>query len=109
MNNCASPAITLSMKKGGATYILANKPGGTIYVGVTNDLVRRVHEHRTGAVDGFTKTYGIKSLVWFEIHDGIEAAIAREKQIKAWRRAWKISLIREFNPQWCDLYQMICR
>jgi len=97
------------MQKGGATYILARKPGGTIYVGVTNDLVRRVCEHRTGAVSGFTKTYGIRTLVWFELYDDIETAIAREKQIKAWRRAWKIGLIREANPDWDDLYPMICR
>jgi putative endonuclease len=109
MKNRARPSIALFMRKGGATYILANRPGGTIYFGVTNDLVRRVYEHRTGAVDGFTKTYGIKSLVWFEIHDDIEAAIVREKQIKAWRRAWKINLIREDNPDWHDLYSTICR
>jgi len=97
------------MTKGGATYILASKPGGTLYVGVTNDLVRRVYEHRTGAADGFTKNYGVKALVWFEQYDTIEDAIAREKQLKAWRRSWKVALIRERNPNWDDLYDLICR
>ena len=89
--------------------MLANKPGGTLYVGVTSDLVRRVYEHRTGAADGFTKNYGVKSLVWFEQYDAIEDAIAREKQLKGWRRSWKVGLIRERNPSWDDLYDLICR
>lgn len=85
-------------------YVLASKPHGTLYIGVTNDLVRRVHEHRTDAVPGFTKKYGVHSLVYFEISDSIEAAIQREKQMKVWKRAWKIQLIEKSNAEWRDLY-----
>jgi putative endonuclease len=85
-------------------YILASKPRGTLYVGVTNDLVRRVAEHREGLVPGFTKTYGVKMLVYFEEHADINEAIKREKQIKRWARSWKIELIREKNPEWRDLF-----
>jgi putative endonuclease len=85
-------------------YLLASKKHGTIYLGVTNDLVRRVYEHRTKAVPGFTTRYGIGKLVWFEIHDTAEAAITREKELKKWRRDWKIRLIEEQNPGWGDLY-----
>lgn len=74
-------------------YILASKPSGTLYIGVTNDLIRRVHEHKDGNVPGFTKTYGVHRLVYFEVHDDIEAAIVHEKQMKEWRRAWKIKRI----------------
>ncbi|NKB57767.1 MAG: GIY-YIG nuclease family protein [Alphaproteobacteria bacterium] len=88
-------------------YILATRKGGTLYVGVTNDLVRRVHEHRTDAVDGFTKWYGVKSLVYFEVHDDPESAIAREKKLKRWRRAWKTALIERGNPAWRDLFDEI--
>jgi len=90
-------------------YILANKPNGTIYVGVTNDLVRRVYEHREGLVDGFTKRYGIKLLVYFEQHDTAYAAIQREKNIKHWSRAWKIDLIKSTNPGCRDLFDDIAR
>ncbi len=85
-------------------YILASRPGGTLYVGVTNDLVRRTYEHREGQADGFTKTHGVKTLVYFEPHADIEHAIAREKRLKRWRRAWKIQLIERDNPDWRDLY-----
>ena len=85
-------------------YLLASQPHGTLYVGVTNDLIRRVHEHREGLADGFTKQHGIKLLVWFESTPSIEAAIQREKQIKNWKRDWKIALIERTNPQWRDLY-----
>ncbi len=88
-------------------YLLTNKPYGTLYVGVTNDLVRRIHEHREGVVDGFTKTYALKRLVWYEIHESIIEAITREKQIKEWRRAWKVNLIQEANPHWDDLYETL--
>lgn len=81
-----------------AVYLLASRPRGTLYVGVTSDLVRRVWEHKQGLVEGFTKKYQVKSLVWFEQTESIEAAIAREKQIKKWNRAWKISLIEKTNP-----------
>jgi len=85
-------------------YILASRPNGTLYIGVTNDLVRRAYEHREGLVDGFTKTHGVKTLVFFEPHDDIEHAIVREKRLKRWRRAWKIQLIERGNPEWRDLY-----
>ncbi len=85
-------------------YLLASKPYGTLYAGVTNDLVRRIADHRDGKIPGFTKTYGIRTLVWFERHGDINEAIAREKRIKRWRRDWKISLIEEDNPHWTDLY-----
>jgi putative endonuclease len=88
-------------------YILASRIGGTLYIGVTNDLVRRVHEHRTKAVKGFTSRYGVTRLVYFEIFGDAEAAILREKQIKKWERAWKIRLIEQQNPNWTDLYPSI--
>jgi putative endonuclease len=90
-------------------YILTNKPRGTLYVGVTNDLVRRVHEHREGVVPGFTKTYGLKQLVYFEKYDAPSSAIQREKNIKHWSRQWKFDLVRSLNPQWRDLYNDIAR
>jgi putative endonuclease len=90
-------------------YILASKPGGTLYVGVTNDLVRRAHEHREGVVPGFTKKYRIKTLVYYEMHDDVAAAIQREKNIKHWSREWKIDLIVSMNPTWRDLYDEIIR
>jgi putative endonuclease len=85
-------------------YILASKKHGTLYVGVTNDIVRRGYEHRTKAVGGFTKRYDIDKLVWFEIYDDAISAIAREKELGKWRRDWKIRLIEEENPGWVDLY-----
>jgi putative endonuclease len=85
-------------------YLLASKKYGTLYLGVTNNLVRRVYEHRTKAVPGFTSRYGVDKLVWFEIHATAEAAIAREKELKKWRRDWKIRMIEESNPGWDDLY-----
>jgi putative endonuclease len=88
-------------------YILATRPGGTIYVGVTNDLVRRTYEHRNGLISGFTKRYRIKSLVYFEQYDTAPAAIQREKNIKHWPREWKIDLILSMNPTWRDLYDQI--
>jgi putative endonuclease len=90
-------------------YILANKPGGTLYVGVTNNLIRRVYEHREGLAEGFTKRYGVKMLVYFEEHATIEAAIQREKDIKHWSREWKIDPIVAKNPDWRDLYDEIVR
>ncbi|HKY86532.1 MAG TPA: GIY-YIG nuclease family protein [Pseudorhodoplanes sp.] len=88
--------------------ILANKPGGTLYVGVTNDLVRRVFEHREGIAEGFTKRYGVKTLVYYEQHGTVPLAIQREKNIKHWPREWKIDLILSLNPEWRDLYPEIC-
>jgi putative endonuclease len=90
-------------------YILASKPGGTLYVGVTNNLVRRVYEHREGLAESFTKRHGVKMLVYFEPHDTIEAALQREKNIKHWSREWKIDLITKSNPDWRDLYNEIVR
>ena len=81
-------------------YMLASQRNGTLYVGVTNDLVRRVSEHRQSLVPGFTQEYGVKMLVWYEHHRDIEQAITREKRIKRWRRAWKLALIETSNPQW---------
>jgi|ERR1700733_13456826 putative endonuclease len=88
-------------------YILASGLGGTLYIGVTSNLVKRVYEHRMKVVPGFTKEYGIYRLVYFEQHTDIEAAIRREKRLKKWNRAWKIRLIEEQNPNWDDLYPTI--
>jgi putative endonuclease len=90
-------------------YILANRRGGTLYVGVTNDLVRRAFEHREGLIPGFTKRYGIKMLVYYERHDTAAAAIQREKNIKHWPREWKIDPILSMNPDWRDLYDEIAQ
>ena len=88
-------------------YILASHPGGTLYTGVTNDLVRRTYEHHEGLVDGFTKEHDVKTLVYFETHVDITAAIEREKKIKRWRRTWKLDLIAQDNPGWRDLFDDI--
>ena len=93
--------------RGGWVYIMTNRPNGTLYVGVTSELVKRVWEHRSGVVPGFTKTYGLKQLVYFEAHETIEAAIRREKTIKTWLRAWKVRLITASNPDWTDLYETL--
>jgi putative endonuclease len=90
-------------------YILANRPGGTLYVGVTNNLTRRIFEHREGLVEGFTRRYRLKQLVYFESHDTVLAAIQREKNIKHWPREWKIDLIVSMNAEWRDLYDEIVR
>lgn len=90
-------------------YILASRPRGTLYIGVTNDVVRRVYEHKGGVVDGFTKQHGVKTLVYVEQHDRAEHAIQREKNLKHWKRAWKVSLIERDNPYWEDLYEGLCR
>jgi putative endonuclease len=89
------------------TYILCNRPRGTFYVGMTNDLAGRAYQHREGLADGFTKRYGIKRLVYFEEHATALAAIAREKTLKRWPRDWKIALIERDNPDWSDLYDRI--
>ena len=88
-------------------YILASRPGGALYIGVTNDLVRRVHEHRNNLVDGHTKRYHIHQLVYFEIYSTARDAIQREKNIKHWPRAWKTRLIAQTNPTWRDLFDEI--
>jgi putative endonuclease len=88
-------------------YILASNRNGTLYVGVTSDVVKRGWEHRNGLVDGFTRKYSVHWLVYYEIHENMLAAITREKQIKKWNRAWKLRLIEQFNPDWRDLWPVI--
>jgi putative endonuclease len=83
---------------------LASRRNGTLYIGMTDDLIRRVWEHRVGAVAGFTQKYGVKSLVWYEQHESREFAFQRERQMKKWNRAWKLRLIEGFNPEWKDLF-----
>ena len=95
------------MTKQPAVYMLASQPNGTFYTGVTNDLVRRVWEHRNDTIDGFTKKYGVHRLVYYELHPSMIEAIRREKQIKKWRRTWKIELIEKENPEWRDLWPSI--
>jgi putative endonuclease len=85
-------------------YILASKRNGTLYIGVTNDLIRRTYEHRNGMQEGFTKEYQVHNLVYYEAFGSIELAIQREKRLKKWRRAWKIRLVEESNKEWLDLY-----
>lgn len=88
-------------------YILASKPRGTLYVGVTNNLIRRVFEHKNKLIEGFTERYDVNLLVWYELSESIESAIAYEKKLKRWRREWKIEMIEKQNPKWVDLYQKI--
>ena len=95
------------MKQTYAVYILASRYRGTIYTGVTNQLLRRVWEHKQGMNDGFTHRYQVKTLVWYELHNDVAKAIRREKQLKQWKREWKVNLIERGNPQWCDLYQQL--
>ena len=90
-----------------AVYILASRRNGTLYVGVTSDLVKRVWEHKNNVTEGFTKKYRIHDLVYFELHDDMVGAIVREKQLKKWNRAWKLALIEKGNPEWRDLYPEI--
>lgn len=97
------------MNKPYYVYILANKYNGTLYVGVTSNLVKRIWEHKADVAEGFTKEYHIKTLVYYEEHLDIENAIKREKRLKDWKRQWKIDLINENNPKWDDLYQEIVK
>jgi putative endonuclease len=90
-------------------YILASKPNGVLYVGVTNNLIQRVHEHKTHAVAGFTQRYNVAQLVWFEQTDDVLSAIAYEKRLKGWNRVWKVTLIEKTNPHWQDLYAGLLR
>lgn len=85
-------------------YLLASKPYGTLYTGSTSDIARRIWEHKNRVVPGFTAKYGVDRLVWFESHETMEAARLRERQIKEWKRAWKVELIERDNPRWIDLY-----
>ena len=90
-----------------AVYIVTNRPKGTLYIGVTSNLVRRIHQHKTHHIEGFTRKYGTDKLVYFELFDDMETAIRREKQLKKWRRSWKIALIEKENPKWNDLYEKL--
>ncbi|WOD12638.1 GIY-YIG nuclease family protein [Halopseudomonas laoshanensis] len=91
-----------------AVYMMASGIQGTLYIGVTSDLVQRVWQHREGVADGFTERFGVKRLVWYEMHETMQAAIAREKSLKKWNRAWKVRLIEERNLAWRDLWEEIC-
>jgi len=90
-----------------AVYILASKRNGTLYIGVTSELVKRIWEHKNDMVEGFTKRYGVHRLVWHEVHESMESAIEREKRLKEWKRKWKLELIESSNPNWQDLYNTI--
>ena len=95
------------MEKTYYVYILANKRNGTLYTGVTNNLVRRVYEHKNNLIQGFTKKYGVHMLVYYDYTSDIESALTREKQLKTWKRKWKLALIEAFNPEWKDLWEDI--
>ncbi|MDD2672323.1 MAG: GIY-YIG nuclease family protein [Syntrophales bacterium] len=95
------------MRKQPAVYILASKRNGTLYTGVTSDLAKRIWEHKNNLVEGFTKKYGIHSLVWFELHENMFSAIEKEKRIKGWKRSWKLELIEKNNPAWQDLFETV--
>ena len=95
------------MNKEPAVYILASKRNGTLYIGVTSDLVKRIWEHKTNMIEGFTKRYAVHLLVWYELHESMESAIEREKRLKEWKRKWKLGLIEGANPNWQDLYHTI--
>ena len=86
-------------------YIMASQRNGTLYIGVSSDLVKRVWEHKSDLVEGFTRQYGVHTLVWYEVHEEMSAAIAREKALKEWKRIWKLQLIEAMNPEWRDLYE----
>jgi len=88
-------------------YLMASRRNGTLYVGVTSDLVQRAWQHRSELQNGFTKRYGVHLLVWYELHDTMESAIQREKAIKEWKRRWKLELIEKENPQWRDLFDLL--
>ncbi|MEB0141224.1 GIY-YIG nuclease family protein [Undibacterium sp. CCC2.1] len=90
-----------------AVYILASEQNGTLYIGVTSNLVQRTWQHRDGIVEGFTQRYAVKTLVWYELHSTMKTAITREKALKKWNRSWKLKLIEEKNPQWLDLWPEI--
>jgi putative endonuclease len=102
-SGCAGPGMTMRPNVPYYVYLMASRRNGTLYLGVTNDLVRRVYQHRNKLLPGFTARYGVDKLVWYEIYDDPTNAITREKDIKKWRRAWKIRLIEEMNPDWRDL------
>jgi putative endonuclease len=104
--SCIPPVAShpVGMSKTYYVYMLASRRNGTLYLGVTNDLSRRVYEHKIKSVKGFTSRYGVHMLVWYELYEDINEAIGREKQLKKWERAWKLKLIEDINPSWRDLY-----
>ena len=95
------------MNRQPAVYILANKRNGTLYVGVTSDLIKRTWQHKNNVVKGFTERYSVHQLVWYELHETMESAIRKEKMLKNWKRVWKLELIEKNNPNWRDLYGTI--
>jgi putative endonuclease len=97
------------MQRSYCVYIISSQRNGTLYIGVTNDLARRIHEHKTKATPGFTSRYDVCNLVWYEEHADINDAIAREKSLKRWERKWKLKLIEAANPEWLDLYDILNR
>ena len=99
--------LLFAHETGGWTYLLASARNGTLYAGSTTDLARRIAEHRAGDIPGFTRRYGVTRLVWFETHQSVADAACRERQIKRWRRAWKVALIERDNPLWRDLWEEI--
>ncbi|WP_227875125.1 GIY-YIG nuclease family protein [Oceanisphaera profunda] len=103
-----NPLTTIPMLKSPAVYILSNKPQGVLYIGVTSDLLQRVWQHRNHDIAGFTARYNVNKLVYFEMLSDMYSAISREKQLKNWRRAWKVELIEQSNPQWRDLWNDVC-
>jgi putative endonuclease len=104
---CGPPRQSVSMSNTYYVYILASRKNGTLYIGVTNDLIRRVWEHREGLNEGFTKKYGVKMLVYFEAFEDIDSAIHRETRMKKWKRRWKMRVIEEKNYEWRDLYDVL--
>ena len=97
------------MKENFYVYILSSQRRGTLYIGVTSNLIKRVHEHKNGVIDGFTKKYGVHQLVYYEIAKDAETAVSRERQLKKWNRVWKLRLIEEHNPEWDDLYDSLTK
>ena len=95
------------MNKQPAVYVLASKRNGTLYVGVTSDLIKRVWEHKNNVVKGFTERYSVHQLVWYELHETMESAIRKEKMLKNWKRVWELELIERSNPNWQDLYETV--
>jgi len=88
-------------------YMMASSRNGTLYIGVTSNLIKRVWQHKNEVIEGFTKDYAVHQLVWYEVHENMESAISREKALKKWNRIWKLRLIEQFNPEWQDLYEQL--
>ncbi len=95
------------MERNPCVYIISNKPHGTLYIGVTSNLSGRIWQHKNKVCKGFTEKYNLQYLVWYEVHNDMQSAISREKQLKNWRRDWKLELVNQFNPEWKDLYKEI--